>query len=98
MIGDSIEIDIPVEVNDVDLALDCDEKLVLPQSYKDLEDKPTLDGETIDGDMKEKDPTVPSWAKAPKPPAYTAEDVGAVPESALLGSSDFEYMWDTTEI
>ena len=98
MIGNSIEIDIPIDVDDVDLFLPYDETMVLSRSYKDLADKPTLDGETIDGDMREKDPTVPSWAKAPRPPTYTAKDVGAVPEGALLGAADCEYMWDTTEI
>ena len=31
--------------------------------YNKLINKPTLDGETIQNDMKEKDPTVPEWVK-----------------------------------
>lgn len=98
MIGDAIEIDIPMEIDDLDLNLDYDGRLIISRSYNDLEDKPKLNGEPIVGDVREKDPTVPSWAKNPTPPEYTAEDVGAVPSGAVLGAADFEYMWDTTEI
>lgn len=31
--------------------------------YNKLINKPTLDGEIIQNDMKEKDPTVPEWIK-----------------------------------
>ena len=31
--------------------------------YNKLINKPTLNGETIQNDMKEKDPTVPEWVK-----------------------------------
>lgn len=31
--------------------------------------------------FKELDPTVPDWAKRPKKPSYTAEEVGALPEN-----------------
>ena len=31
--------------------------------YNKLINKPTLDGETIQNNMKEKDPTVPEWVK-----------------------------------
>lgn len=36
------------------------------------------------GSMRETDPTVPAWAKAPTKPIYTAEEVGADP----AGSAD----------
>lgn len=73
------------------------DEMRVSRSYRDLEDKPTLNGNTIDGDMRETDPTVPNWAKDPSPPKYTAKDVGAIPEDAVLGESDLEYMWDTIE-
>lgn len=98
MTGDVIEIDIPLEIDDVDLNLDYDGTVVLSRSYNDLEDKPKLNGKTIVGDMVETDPTVPNWAKAPTKPEYNANEVGAIPEGALLGTADLEYMWDTTEI
>lgn len=78
--------------------VEIDEKIVVPKSYNDLTDKPTLNGQTIQGDMEESDPTVPEWAKRPQRPEYSAEDVGAIPSGAALGKSDLEYMWDTTEI
>lgn len=36
----------------------------------------------------EEDPTVPAWAKQPDPPAYTAEDVGALPADTVIPSSE----------
>ena len=91
MTVDAIEIDIPLEIDDVDLNLEYDGTVVLSRSYNDLEDKPRLNGETIAGDMVEKDPTVPNWAKAPTKPDYNAEEVGAIPKGAIrvLGDGDF---------
>lgn len=96
MIGDAIEIDIPLEIDDLDLKIDYDGTVVLSRSYNDLEDKPRLNGETIVGDMVETDPTVPNWAKAPTKPDYKAEEVGAIPEGAIrvLGDGDF---WEMVE-
>ena len=42
------------------------------------------------GDFKEKDPTVPSWAKQPTKPTYTAKEVGALPNDAVIPISHFE--------
>lgn len=96
MIGDAIEIDIPLEIDDLDLKIDYDGTVVLSRSYNDLEDKPRLNGETIVGDMVETDPTVPNWAKAPTKPEYSANEVGAIPEGAIrvLGDGDF---WEMLE-
>lgn len=70
-----------------------------PKSYRSLSDLPRLNGETIIDDMYETDPTVPSWAKAPTKPEYSAEDVGAVAEKDLgaFTPSDLEIMWDSIE-
>lgn len=43
----------------------------------------------IGGITKETDPTVPSWAKEPNKPSYTAEEVGALPDSTELFSGDY---------
>ncbi len=96
MIGDAIEIDIPLEIDDLDLKIDYDGTVVLSRSYNDLEDKPRLNGETIVGDMVETDPTVPNWAKAPTKPEYSANEVGAIPEGSIrvLGDGDF---WEMLE-
>lgn len=98
MTGDVIEIDIPLEIDDLDLALDYDGTVVLSRSYNDLEDKPRLNGEVIVGDMAETDPTVPNWAKAPTKPEYSANEVGAIPEGAMvqLDAGDFAEMWEAT--
>lgn len=70
----------------------------ISQDYNDLRNKPTLNGQTIQGDMEESDPTVPEWAKQPEKPEYNAADVGAIPAGTALNAADLEYMWDTTEI
>ena len=36
------------------------------------------------GLAKETDPTVPAWAKQPQKPSYTAQEVGALPESTKI--------------
>lgn len=41
----------------------------------------TADGPGSGGILKETDPTVPSWAKQPSKPTYTASEVGALPSS-----------------
>lgn len=41
----------------------------------------TGDGPGSGGILKETDPTVPSWAKQPSKPTYTASEVGALPRS-----------------
>lgn len=46
--------------------------------YNSLKNKPTLNGQTIQGDMQETDPTVSDWAKEAKKPTYTPDEVDAV--------------------
>ena len=41
----------------------------------------TGDGTGSGGILKETDPTVPDWAKQPRKPTYTANEVGALPSS-----------------
>ncbi len=44
--------------------------------YEKLENLPKLDGEVIVGNVQEKDPTVPIWAKSSEKPVYSQEDIG----------------------
>ena len=69
-------------------------------SYNDLDDKPTIpaayDDTTLSGRVSalenagyvttETDPTVPAWAKQPNKPTYTAQEVGALPDSTKIPS------------
>ena len=52
-----------------------------------LED--ALDGKQHTGDYltEEHDPTVPEWAKQPQKPAYTAQEVGALPDTTAIPST-----------
>lgn len=91
-------LDFPMNISD-DLDFDMDSNGVpVPISYKELLDKPKLNGKTIEGDMNEIDPTVPAWAKTPTKPEYNAEEVGAIPEGAMvqLDAGDFAEMWEAT--
>lgn len=45
-------------------------------SYEMLDDLPRLNGQTIIGDMAEKDPTVPDWAKQETKPKYSYDETG----------------------
>lgn len=64
--------------------------------YNTLNNKPTLNGFTIEGDMHEQDPTVPEWAKAPEKPQYSADDVGAIPNGAIRVLDDGDF-WEMLE-
>lgn len=44
--------------------------------YEKLENLPKLDGEPIIGNVQEKDPTVPLWARAAEKPTYSQEEIG----------------------
>lgn len=92
-------------------------KCLCTADYEELENKPSINGVTLDGNkttedlgieagvsswngqtgnvtFSETDPTVPSWAKQPTKPTYTAAEVGAFPYEDL-GSFDIEeYDWD----
>ena len=47
---------------------------------------------------EETDPTVPSWAKSPNKPKYTAEEVGAIPKSTeILSPTDADRKYATIE-
>lgn len=75
-------------------------------SYNDLEDKPTIpvvptklsafenDPGFITGYI-ETDPTVPSWAKSQDKPTYTADEVGALPDSTEIPSNTSDLVNDS---
>lgn len=88
--------DFQVEVENLEFSMDGNSGVQPPVSYKELLDKPKLNGKTIEGDMNEIDPTVPAWAKTPTKPEYNAEEVGAIPEGAMvqLDAGDFAEMWE----
>ena len=80
------------------LEVELDETVRVPQSldYNDLINIPTLDGIQIKGNIRERDPTVPEWAKQPKKPTYSAEEVGAVgvDEMQALSIEELQELWD----
>jgi hypothetical protein len=48
------------------------------RDYNLLDNLPMLNGKVIKGNMEEKDPTVPEWAKQEKKPEYQPEEIGAI--------------------
>lgn len=63
------------------------------RDYNELINKPTLNGEVIQGDMSEIDPTVPNWAKTSAKPEYTPEEVNAVNVDNVISLQDIDEMF-----
>ena len=78
--------------------LEASDNIFADADYNKLKNLPKLDGRPIIGDIPELDPTVPDWAKTPTKPEYKAEEVGAIPEGAMLelDAGDFAEMWEAT--
>lgn len=57
-----------------------------------------LDGKQPTGNYltEEQDPTVPEWAKQPQKPAYTAQEVGALPATTTIPTALSELSEDAT--
>ena len=90
---------VELNVRDEDrVELDASDNIFVDADYNKLKHLPKLDGRPIIGDIPELDPTVPAWAKAPMKPDYSAEEVGAIPEGAMveLDAGDFAEMWEAT--
>ncbi len=65
------------------------------RNYEELENLPSLDGEKIIGNIRERDPTVPDWAKAPTKPTYQADEVGAIPEESAISIAELQEIFDS---
>lgn len=88
-----------LKVRDEDrIEMEASDNIFVDADYNNLKNLPKLDGRPIIGDIPELDPTVPDWAKSPTKPVYSAEDVGAIPEGAMvqLDAGDFAEMWEAT--
>lgn len=57
-------------------------------SYKEYASKEYVQDVLKNVSFEETDPTVPSWAKEPTKPTYTAEEVGALPVDTVIPSID----------
>ena len=66
---------------------------VATDDYEKLKNKPTLNGETLIGDMRECDPTVPTWAKEENKPSYTPEEVGAVNSDSIITLDEIDALF-----
>lgn len=55
-------------------------------SYKEYASKEYVQDVLKNVSFEETDPTVPSWAKEPTKPTYTAEEVGALPVDTVIPS------------
>lgn len=79
---------------DVELKIKEEIYKVHEDDYEKLRNLPTLDGEKIVGNMKERDPTVPAWAKQNSKPSYTADEVGAVGDENALSLSEIDEIFN----
>lgn len=92
----AVNLDVQLSTDDSSIDAAMADEIHLDGDYNTLNNKPTLNGFTIVGDMHEQDPTVPEWAKAPEKPQYSADDVGAMPVGSInaLDAGDFAEMWE----
>lgn len=54
-----------------------------------------LDASDVGAIAQETDPTVPSWAKQPNKPSYTASEVGALPDTTTIPSKTSQLQNDS---
>lgn len=92
----AVNLNVQLATDDSSIDAPMADEIHLYGDYNTLNNKPTLNGFTIEGDMHEQDPTVPEWAKAPEKPQYSADDVGAMPVGSInaLDAGDFAEMWE----
>lgn len=69
--NDDVEVDVTIE----NVVVERKEGI---RDYNLLDNLPMLNDEVIKGNMKEKDPTVPEWAKQEKKPEYKPDEIGAI--------------------
>jgi len=62
--------------------------------YRRLVNKPSINGEILEENYDEKDPTVPSWAKAETKPVYTYGETGAVGAENELHFDEIDRMFN----
>lgn len=65
------------------------------RDYEKLNNLPTLNGKLFVGEMNEKDPTVPEWAKQPTKPAYSSGEVGAVSEKNAIPLQEIKQWFES---
>lgn len=87
---------IDVEVkNDNTLSMDVEGTCwVGTDDYEKLKNIPSLNGEKIIGNVSERDPTVPDWAKSPEKPRYTAEELGAVNSEDAISLEEIDAIFN----
>ena len=85
-----------LQADDRELAMDVRD-VVQADDYNILKNKPTLNGVVLQGDVQEKDPTVPDWEKSQTRPVYSAQDVGALGKEDVeeLSLTALEQLWNT---
>lgn len=88
-----------LQADDRELAMDVRDVVQAASGgdYNTLQNKPTLNGVILQGDVQEKDPTVPDWAKSQTRPVYSAQDVGALGKEDVeeLSLTALEQLWNT---
>lgn len=79
------------ETVDMDIS---DMIMVSVDDYEKLKNLPLLDGVTIKGNINERDPTVPDWAKEKSKPAYTADEVGAIGSADAMSIKEIDQIFN----
>lgn len=81
------------EVENITLEVETGTMLGGTKDYRQLIHKPSINGTELYDNYDEIDPTVPSWAKTPNKPNYTADEVGAVDTDDIISESEIDLMF-----
>ena len=65
------------------------------RDYRRLINKPKINNTELYDNYNEIDPTVHDWAKEPRKPSYTAEEVGALDEDSEMSLATVSDIWHT---
>lgn len=91
----SEDIEMKMETSeDIDFNIKEEIHKVYEDDYEKLRNLPSLNGEKIVGNVKERDPTVPNWAKQSSKPSYTANEVGAVDDGNALSLAEIDEIFN----
>ncbi len=63
--------------------------------YRQLINRPSINGTSLLENYDEIDPTVPMWAKRTRKPKYTAKEIGALDANSEVSFSDIKELWDS---
>ena len=91
--SEEINFDTPFEAEDIDA--DVGEVIrEITSDYRQLLNRPSINGTSLLDNYDEIDPTVPDWAKKDNKPVYYPEEVGALNEDNEMHFSEIDAIFN----